>query len=540
MARDRRLASALVLAAFIGWCAFVALMQDRPAELPFSQDVAELILYGLPALAAVVALLVDTRLRSLPLAAGLGLAVIMAVVLLPRAIRSPEIALGIPAVVVAALATHRWPAASMGLMFLLASAYGTVDAFTGVPPGQVVDFILGGLWIGVVGSMLLGGRRVPIRATPGAVMIGAFLVMTLGAVIVAQNHEVALRSFRFCGWHLSALLLVGFGAFSDETLERLRRIFTGVILLVSAYAAYRWALGHPSSKEASLLPNAQAYQYDKVGSERKLIGSFPDGFELGLWTACTIPFLIAMLVAGRGLVRLASLVALPMAAIAMFGSNHRTAAAAAVAGGVVIVAVHLLSRGFQGPRLGIALATVVIAMTSAVVLYPKVIDNPEKQSRYELLLTPSEDPSFNERLQKWRNALNDVKDEPFGLGLGTGDSAAIGQRFISPGGDEIDSSYIKIAYEQGLIVMVFFITALLVLLVELLRHALWTRAPGPAALTTAAAGTLVSMMVIFVAAIHIDRLASTTGWMIVGLGLAQCVRTRATGSRPPTAPLDPT
>lgn len=517
--------TALAVGVFALWLTFVVLEWGRLVALPLSHGVVYALIVGAPPLAVVAAVLSRSPTPRLPLLAGLACAVSAALLLVPLISRSPAIALAIPAVVIAALATHRFPTASLAATFLLASAYGSIDAFTGVPPGQVLDVILGGLWVGVFGQMILGRRRVRVRPTPAAVLLGAFVLMTLAAVLSADSVELGLRAFRFCGWHLSAVFLIAYGSFSERTLEGLRRAMAVVILLVAGYAAFRWALGHPSARESNLLGNAQQLQYDKVGtaSERKLLGSFPDGTELGLWTACTIPFLIAMAVGARGKLRAVCLAALPLALVALFGSNQRNAAAAAAAGVATIVVVHLLSRGFRGPRLGVALAAVAVLMVSAVAIYPHVIDNPDKRQRYSNLLDPGHDPSFQERLQKWRQVIADLDGKPFGYGLGTGDSAAIPQTVVRLGADEIDSSYFKIAYEQGLLVLAFFVFALVVLLVELLRHALWTRAPGPAALTAAAAGTLVSMMVVFVGAIHIDRLAITTGWMIIGLGMAQYV-----------------
>jgi hypothetical protein len=56
--------------------------------------------------------------------------------------------------------------------------------------------------------------------------------------------------------------------------------------------------------------------------------------------------------------------------------------------------------------------------------------------------------------------------------------------------------------------------------VELLRHAVWTRGPGAAAATTAAAGALVAILVEFMAANYVTTRPMIAGWMIVGLGVA--------------------
>jgi hypothetical protein len=491
---------------------------------------------AVPALATVVAVLAHREVPWLPLACGLAWALVAALFLTPVFTSSVQSAAVVPAIFVSAWLTHRYPATTLVTMFVLCSAYGSIQAFLNVSPGQLVDLLLVGLWVGIAGRLVLGHPRTGVRPTLSVVLISAFLVMTFGALLMTEGSN--LEAFRFFGWHLSALVLVALGPFDDRTFERVGRAMALVILAVGAYATYRWAVGQPAEQEAELILGVQGgLQYDTVGTgsnaERKLIGSFPDGAELGLWTACTIPFLLAMVVGARGHIRLASMAALPLTVIAMFGSNQRNAAAAVAVGAFVIIVIHLLSRGFPGPRLGVALIAVVVAVTSVVALYPRVIDNPEKRERYERLLRPAEDPSVQERFRKWGKVISQLRGHPFGFGLGTGHPSAFGQRLIRPGADEIDSSYFKVAFEQGLFVAAFFLVALLVLLVELLRHAVWSRAPGTSAMTTAAAGTLVSMMVEFLGGIHVDNLATMTGWMIVGLGVAQYARDRAEPAQRP-------
>jgi hypothetical protein len=483
---------------------------------------------GIPVLVTGAALLSRREVPWLPLACGFAWALVGALFLAPFFTGSLASAAVVPAIFLSAWLTHRYPATALVAMFVLCSAYGTIQAFLNVSPGQVVDLILVGLWLGVVGRMVLGHRDMGVRPTLATMLIAAFLVMTLGAMLTAGSES--LSAFRIFGWHLSALLLVALGPFDDRTFERVGRALALAILVIGAYATYRWGVGQPAEQEADLILGVEAgLQYDTVGTgsnaERKLIGSFPNGAELGLWTACTIPFLLAMVLGARGHIRLASMAALPLTVIAMLGSNQRNAAASVAVGAFIILVVHLLSRGFPGPRLGVALVAVVVAVTSVVALYPRVIDNPEKRERYERLLRPAEDPSVQERFRKWGAVITELRGHPFGFGLGAA-TIGVGKRLIRPGADHIDSSYFKVAYEQGLFVAAFFVVALLILLVELLRHAVWSRAPGISAMTTASAGTLVSMMVQFLGGIHIDSLAVVVGWMIVGLGVAQYARDR--------------
>jgi cell division protein FtsW (lipid II flippase) len=216
-----------------------------------------------------------------------------------------------------------------------------------------------------------------------------------------------------------------------------------------------------------------------------------------------------------------ALAALPLSAIGLLGSAQRAGLAAALAGALTIVVLHVLSRAARGPRLGIAVTTAVLLLVGATVVYPLVVDNPEKQKRYENLLSPSQDGPYQERLTKWRAALDAIEEERFGHGLGAGNPITVDHRFADIASYEIDNSYLMIAYDQGLLVMALFVAAMFVLLVELLRYAVWTRGPGASTLAAAGAGTLVAMLAEFFANDFVYAPPIVAGWMIVGLGVAQ-------------------
>ena len=168
-----------------------------------------------------------------------------------------------------------------------------------------------------------------------------------------------------------------------------------------------------------------------------------------------------------------------------------------------------------------AIVVAVVAPGGAGAFALTLGDKSDSGTRYHAILDPESDSSYQARLVKWRTALDDIDRAPFGHGLGTTGPVQVRYgEFRTIGADEVDNSYLKIAYEQGIVVMAFFMVTLLVLLTELIRHAVWTRAPGGALATTAAAGTLVAMLVEFLAGVHIDRLAILVGWVIVGLGIA--------------------
>lgn len=504
----------------LGWAGTLSAWRLGFARPPVNRDMITTLTYAVPLSLAAIALF--RRIPSLAILAGVALAVMLALVLPPEIARDPKLAWAFPAAAVGGVVTKRYPLASLSAVFALAGTYGTITAYTGVPADSVMDKVVDGLWIGVLGHLLIGHRAAGIRRTPTYWLLGAFLVVCALFALSTTPLAVGIRAFRLVPLFLSAVLLVGYGGFSRRTLDLLARVMVVVCLIVAAYAALRWAIG-ASAKEAHLQKTSLDRQFNKIGitNDTKVQGSLPNGYLLGLWMACTIPLLIAAAVSWRGPFRVVAAAAVPLSAIGLLGSAQRVGLAAAVAGGLTIIVIHVLSRGSRGHRLGVAAAAVAGLFVAATVVYPLVLDNPEKQKRYESLLNPGQDGPFRERVEKWRATLDDIQEKPWGHGLGSGNPQAVNHRFFDVAILEIDNSYLMIAWEQGLVVMAFFIAVMLVLLFELLRFSVWTRGPGESALSGAAAGTLVAMLVEFTANDLIYSPPIVAGWMIVGLGVAQ-------------------
>jgi hypothetical protein len=518
-----RVPSALALLAggvLLAWASALCAMRLGFVQAP--QSTVDALTYAVPAVLVLLALVHRGEVPGLALAAGLTCAVSAALVLPPRMMGNPDIALAVPAAVCAGLLTARFPALSLTGVFLLAGTYGSVTAFTGVPGDSVMDKIIVGLWVGVIGRMFLARREVRVRPTPALMLVAAFLVACVLAALTTEPVESGIRALRLGPLFMSLVLLLGWGGFSRRTLDRLVKCIVAVAFVGSAYAALRWAVG-PAAKEQSLLSSAMDRQYNQLAitGDDKVQGALPNGFLLGLWCACVIPMLVAVVIGWRGIFRLVALGSIPLATIAILGSSQRAALAAAVAGSLTIVVAHVLSRGARGPRLGVAVATALVLVAGASVVYPAVLDNPEKQKRYENLLTPSQDSSFQERLTKWESALDAIEDRRWGHGLGAGNPQTVSHRFLDIAQYEIDNSFLMIAYDQGMLVLALFGAAVLFLLIELLRHAVWTRGPGGAALAAAGAGTLVAISVEFMTTDFFYAPALVAGWMVVGLGVAQ-------------------
>ncbi|MEA2124183.1 MAG: hypothetical protein QOI80_965 [Solirubrobacteraceae bacterium] len=498
--------------------------------------------YGTPIVLCFAAFLRRGEPGVLPLAAGFSACVILALALDVAASRQPKIAYAIPAGVLAGVITVRRPAASLITLFALTGFYGSIMAFTPLPADSMTSWITEALWVGVLGRLVLNRELPAVRVTPALVLIAAVMVLSIGSALTTSPVGNGVTALKLAPQVLSLVLLIGCSGFRARDLDLFARAIVVICLLVDAYAALRWAIG-PAAKEAQLSGIGQARQYNTIAhtNETKLQGSFRNGNSLGLWLACTTPFVVAAVLSWRGTMRIVALMTLPVAAIALFGSGQRTATAAVFAGILAVVVVHVVSRGYRGPRLGVAGATIVALIVSAAVVYPAVVDSPEKRQRYSDLLRPSRDPSFQERREKWRQTIHDLRGHPFGYGLGSGNSLA-DRRFKTIAARDIDNSYLMVAWEQGLAVGVLFVVAMVALLLELLRHAVWTRGPGGAA-STAAVGVLVAIMVEFATANYIVYPVMIAGWLAVGLGVAALNRvplhTRSRTSSSPDTRLGP-
>lgn len=512
----------MLVAAFSAWAAAIVVMRFGTPSPPLTGSVGEVLTYGVPLALVGAAILRRTRQGILPLVAGAACAVTAASALPAHYAESPKLGLAIPALVVGAVVTRRFPTTALALIFFITGAYGSIAAFTGLPAVSVADAVIEGLWAGVVGRLIIGRHQATLRPTLALYMVAGFIAVSFLAIFGTTPASNGIRAFRLAPLYLSLVLLIGYGPFRVNTLEKLVRAMVVVSLLVAAYATLRWAIG-TSAKEQALQRTSLSRQYNHlaVSNDLKLQGSLPNGNLLGLWVACTLPFLVAVAISWRGILRVVAAAAIPLAGIALLGSSQRAGTVAVIAGSVTIVVIHVLSRGFRGPRLGVAIAAALLLIVGGSVIYPAVVDNPTKRKRYENILTPSQDGSFQARLTKWHTTLRQLRGKPFGFGLGAGDPISVPHRFNDIGAFEVDNSYLMVAYDQGLVVMAFFIAAMLVLLVELLRFAVWTRAPGPAALSTAAVGTLVAILIEFMSADYIYARPMVAGWMIVGLGVAQ-------------------
>jgi hypothetical protein len=184
-------------------------------------------------------------------------------------------------------------------------------------------------------------------------------------------------------------------------------------------------------------------------------------------------------------------------------------------------AVFQLSRGFRGLRLGTTAVVLLCFLVGGGLAFSEVVGtSSDSTQRYKNILKPKRDRSWQERLTKWGTAMEDIDKAPLGHGIGTGGVQSRHQRFVTAAALDIDNSYLKVAYEQGFAVMIFFIITLFVLLFGLMRRTVWTRA-GPPMAAVGACGSFAAFIIVLVTALFIEVLPALTAWIILGLGMAQ-------------------
>ena len=441
--------------------------------------------------------------------------------------------LAIPLVFVAAVAAARLPAASMVVLLAVTGFQGTLQASTTISVLGIGDLLLAALWVGVIFGYL-GGH--PARRTwlwPGLIAPAMYLAITLLAVLTSDSTGEAIKSFRLSGWYMSALLLVALAPWSRDTFERIARGVAVVGLAVGAYAVFRYIVG-PSAAEEAFARATSAVSGLPGNAELRFFGSFSIAGALAAWTAALTPFCLALGLGLRGRWALLALAGSATCAFAVIASDVRTGYVATAAGVAVVVVIHASAQAFpSGRRLASSAAAVMVAMVLGGGLFALTVGGSEQGvQRYESLVqNPSGDPSYEARLARWEVALNAAAKQPFGYGLGT--QGTLGnQRDAGPvATPNLDSSYLKVGIEQGLLVMGFFILALVILAGSLATYAVRASDRFGATLAIGACGTLVASMITFYAGLYVEGLQVLPVWILAGLGAASATTQPASAAR---------
>ena len=395
----------------------------------------------------------------------------------------------------------------------MTGAIGTLTAFTPVPVTPLVDFVLLCLWLGVAGTYLLSDSPRRPWLWPGLVAPLLYLVVSALQVPLAESLDLGFASFRASVWYMLAFVLVGLAPWPAGTLSRISRGVVVVALALGTYCTFRFITGESAQEYAAARAAAPSL-------DDRFSGSMLSANQLSAWSGTAIPFCLALAIGWGGRWRLVALGAVGTLAVVLLATDVRGGVAAAAAGVLLALLLHQLAPVFPG-RVGVGLLAAALVAAVAVGAYAVAAEGTSRADRLESLLDPAEDVTYSERLKRWDLAVDVMGDNPLGLGLGTVGEVAVRKNPAGSAVDRnLDSSYLKVGLEQGVIVMGLFVLALLFLLAGMALRALRSTAPESASLAIGGSGSLAALLILFYSGTYIEGMPIVASWLMVGLGVA--------------------
>lgn len=426
--------------------------------------------------------------------------------------------LGVPvaaAVLVAALKRPEWVLLAALAMI---AAEGSIEAFVGRNPYPVVQLLLGCFVLGRLAVLVYGRRDTRLMLWPWLLPIAVYVLFTAVAGVVAQTLNLGWHGFKDAAWFMLVGLVAGLTLSDERTRRRLLRGVVVLSALVGAYAGLRWLIG-PAAQELAVAtkPGRNTDFGDRIG----LFGSFGERDALARWAAFTIPLCIAVAMFQYGAWRIVAMVAAALCAVAMFGSEVRSAAVAVVPATALVVVLHRFAAAKRGLRLGTTFAALVLAGGVAAAAYTVTIgSDPARADRFGNIFSLEDDAAFNTRRTRWAEAIALIEQHPLGLGLGVSGRAADANRYVTLGARRLDSSYLQVTVEQGIPGLIVFVAGVLALLGGLIRRGCLTRDRERATAAIGAAGTLLAWAIMMYTSLAIGGLLAMLPWTLIGVAIA--------------------
>lgn len=427
---------------------------------------------------------------------------------------NPVLAAGPPAIALSTFLAARYPAAAVVALFAISGTFGSIKAFTGVSPALIGDVLLAGLWISVVGGRLIGAGReraaqvvwLPVLALVAYVFLSAF------GALSAEDPFIGLQAFRASAWYLAGALVILLANWDREVYRRILQGAVLVCILVCGYAVLRWQIGPAGVEEELALQTSGPFNF--VDGELRTFGSTAGGHQLGFWAAIAAPLCLAFAATERGWMRWASAAGLLLAIVALLASEVRGAFVGAVIGALVVIVLLSACNGLPRPRLPLIATLIAGVVVAGGATFALTIGQDGTTDRYTELLNPTDAQAYDDRQVKWAEAFREIEDSPFGAGLGTGGRTQ--QEFgvfVNIASRSLDNSYIKIAYEQGLVVMAFFVLTLAFLAFALARASIDARSREGAGAAIAGVGVLTAFVVAMYTGLYIEDVISLVAWL---------------------------
>ncbi len=465
------------------------------------------------------------------------------------------VAIGLAVLMLAAL-TAVWPALTLvglGLVLIIALAffappfalvgailfYGLEGAIKvglarelpalGVTPESVgaaiIDFVFLVAVLGVVrhdrGRALLEiwrnvGRSIRIALA----LLAAWIAISVIQLAVSGDVDSALAGFRLSQAYVVAVL-AGAMLLARSRSELVVKALVGVLLVITAYAAFR-AVAGPSETEraAAFARSTTALVPTEDGVIFRNSGSFSSAIGLASFLVPAGVFLFAL---GLSFVRLrlAAWLGFALVLVALVGSYVRTSLVAVAAGVLFAAALLTFASGLARTRktvLGLAGVPALVVLIALGALVPTAVSGGSQavEQRGSGLLRPLSDPSLTTRVERWRESLDSVKAHPLGTGLGTvggatRDSEGRVQAFA-------DNSYLKVLQEQGPLGAVPFILGIFGVLIAIAARVTRSAMPLRGLATAAVAGSA-SFFLLAWTSEAIEQPGKVLAWLLLGVAL---------------------
>ena len=472
--------------------------------------------------------MLQNELRS---AAAWGILLLVALQFAPFLTRSPIYAIGLPAVMAAAVLVAKSPATATVLACFVTAIIGSFEAFLGFSPNNLIDLMLAAIWL-VVLIRAIVGRPYSFVVWPAVLGCAFYVGLTTIDLLTSENFGIALLGFKSTMWYLLTFLAIAYAGWSRETYQKIALGLIAITGLLSAYVVLRLIVGPADAERELASVTSNKINVDPVDESLRVVGSFQTAHSMSFWMAFMGPFCLAVALWSSGKWRIAAAAGALLCLLAIIISEVRGPLPGFVLGTLLVLAIYQGARAFPGFKAGVAVLAIGSVMAIGAGALAVTASQPERIERFERILDPTTDPTFAKRQFKWNQVLDSVEENPFGRGLGTAGAGQIsGGDTVELAEFNIDNSYLLIAYEQGLFVMFLFIGVILALLISLIAASLRTRSKEAAAFGMGACGTLLSVMISFYTGLYIESPPIVGAWIVVGLGLSYFV-SRAVAREP--------
>jgi O-Antigen ligase len=354
-----------------------------------------------------------------------------------------------------------------------------------------------------------------------AVALAGWIVLAVIQIPVGGSLTNGVEGFRLTHFYFVAIA-GGVLLAAQVRPERLSTLLLGLILVISAYAAFRGLVG-PTENEREFSESRATGTY--FGDHYRDTGSFTSPVALASFVVPAGVFALA-LACLQARQRLLSAAVFVLCMIGVIASYVRTALVAVVAGVVALAAVVVAGRGVSRQlKLGaVALIVLVLAGGYGATLLAGDVD-PMARDRAESLSDPFSDESVQTRLDTWEASWRKVVDQPFGTGVGTIGRATIQRATIRRASDAeyTDSSYLKVLQEQGFLGGFLFLFAMVGALVlcgwRLSRIGPLSRPLGAACVVAVAAFLVLCSM-----GEYIEQPGKAFVWTLLGISAWEAYR----------------